>query len=1461
MDRYGDQRPVESIGQQSRLGRPSQWNHDVDALRRIPAATQTVSFAYGQLSNGVNYDFALAYVNTGGVIGSITPFATNFSAATFSIPGAYLTHSTWTPTATSVTFTPAPSVSGITAVVAFSFTITNQPTDGSLGTINLYFKPHSQSVWTPAFGFSAQSGTSATYTGQISDLTVGQLYDFGVAGESISGLYTTAVTTLATSVNPGSVTIPNPYLQGNVAAAAPTFSGTPTCTPSSSVNGLAADVAIALTTSNQPTDGSLSRLNFWYRNNTVTSPSTSAGWSCAGGLPSGGVGLASPAASYAYVFNFNDLTNGTQYWFGVSYEDNQGNETRITTITGSPITAQTVGIPSAYLLSTAWTPTFTSATFTPAASVTGVTATVAFSFTVTNQPTDGSLGTINIWFKPHSQTVWTPYFGLSAQSGASATYTGQISDLTVGQAYDFGFSGQSISGVYETSVVTLTGSGGVNPGSVSIPAPYMLGGATGLTPTFSSLSESAVTSSNGIAAAVNVNFTITNLPTNGSLSRINFWYRLNSLTNSVNTIGATNFHWHSASGILAPSVGSASPPSSAAFNPVFDVTPGIGYDFGASFEDNQGGESNVGVIYLNVVTNITGIPNQYLTANATYTPSITGGIAAAPITPPPTGIGNYPSVTPVTQTATSNNGLTAAWTVSFSINNQPTDGSLSRVSLFYRNQTTSPWSFYASVPAYGVASGVGNLPAIGYYSTTLEDLGNGIAWSFGVSCEDMTGNETIIVSIATATSAVPVSPGGLLGGQNAIVDSGYLASTYVSRNSASNPYWYFYNIANPYQNLWQNDGSNGNSLQVRSEASGVRLYGISQPIQVEAGQAYTISFLCDARGCNTNAPFIGIVNTTGNNTYSTVYAQANGTLGSLARVSTTWTCPTTGGPTEVSVVVSSNMCHVPAGYTLFMYQPMFQEGSSLTGYVLGPSTAGASVPSGNLIFNPTAAQNTLGWLQSAGMTKPSVTFTRDTYQGGRFLVEIAAGSGYIGSYAEYYQQISGLQSGQVYSLSGLISTGTLNTGGYAYAYMYDENTSTIVAQSPQFTTAQSAGNPFNLTFTATSDTYDVVIQGNAASTSPTTATVVGFGSLQLEQNPTSTAYADNQAAGMVSSTHQPTPGAEGNNLANNVINARHLIGTSGTTITSSQILRAQQSSLAIASNFTIYCAAQASATSYGNYGSPLAAAYGSIWFGWPAWGSTYPDSSVLSYVAFPGSFNSSTVATIISTGQASRVTGDGVTGALTAMQSSTSVTTTLYVTVYQPSYNDSSLTTVFYTAALTYQQAALYWADGCQTLVSNIAITMPIRPSSGSTNASSAPVVPPNTCPAVGQVVMTKRGPVLAEDLHLSDELLDWDNGTYNKITKLRRQPAIIWEVVVAGKGFKETLLVDENHKFATPLGWWNVKHLVRGDEVVNANGGIMNIDSCRSVGMGEFVAISCDKRRFRIGSSVGHNVPTGIHN
>ena len=164
----------------------------------LPAQSQTVSFRYGQLQNGQNYDFAISYVAFGGNVNQsgIATLATNVSAAAVALPTYYQIGGTGMPTVQAgATATPQPSVNNISASVSISFTVTNQPTNGSLSRIGLWVKNSGSANSTYAYygSISANGVASPTpsatgsYIAIIADLVGNKTYDFGVSYENAQG--------------------------------------------------------------------------------------------------------------------------------------------------------------------------------------------------------------------------------------------------------------------------------------------------------------------------------------------------------------------------------------------------------------------------------------------------------------------------------------------------------------------------------------------------------------------------------------------------------------------------------------------------------------------------------------------------------------------------------------------------------------------------------------------------------------------------------------------------------------------------------------------------------------------------------------------------------------------------------------------------------------------------------------------------------------------------------------------------------------------------------------------------------------------------------------------------------------------------------------------------------------------------------------------------------------------------
>ncbi len=558
-----------------------------------------------------------------------------------------------------------------------------------------------------------------------SALHAGSVYDFTNLSSPGTGTFPVyASPFMAVAVLPGAIVVPPSSFPVASSLPSPTTSGV-TVAPTTTNTNLSSDVSAALTVTNVPTSGNAWGVAYWYRQNGTTI------WVPYGDLDL--AGMPTPAASQTMpTFVYGQLVNGMKYDFAIGYVGVAGYGP-LTTI-ATAISANSVVVTAPYLIGTTTTPVVAGgASVTSAASVNGLSATLAASFSVTNQPGDGSLSRVSVWYRQNGTSAWTPSGSIPVPSVAAPpstqAYTFDICDLTNGVAYDVGCSFENVQG--GEGSITLIGTATAQ--TIGIPTAYMLGGAS-VTPVIylpSATPRAAVT---GIATTLNVAWQITNQPTDGSLSRIALYMR---------KFG--DAAWAPYASIAAVGVGVSSPPSSGAYAFDFnDLTNGVAYDFGCSFENAQGGESVVAAILTNQSAQPIAVSTPYLIAGSNPTPTVT---------------------TVSLSNSSSTNGISAAVTVNFTVTNQPTDGSLSRISMWFRTTGTTPWTMYASQGATGLPTP----SASQAYSIVLSDLTNGQNYDFGCSYENAQGADSNIGTIQTAwtaqivalpTSALPGAPGG-----------------------------------------------------------------------------------------------------------------------------------------------------------------------------------------------------------------------------------------------------------------------------------------------------------------------------------------------------------------------------------------------------------------------------------------------------------------------------------------------------------------------------------------------------------------------------------------------------------------------------------------------------------------------------------------------------------------------------
>ena len=264
-----------------------------------------------------------------------------------------------------------------------------------------------------------------------------------------------------------------------------------------------------------------------------------------------------------------------------------------------------------------------------------------------------------------------------------------------------------------------------------------------------------------------------------------------------------------------------------------------------------------------------------------------------------------------------------------------------------------------------------------------------------MTAEDLQGDNTSPVTyIATSIPPIVAPPDSVSGATvNLVVDSGFHAPTYSPGPThgglksyivaSADPYWYFFGIDDISWGLVGNGPNSpeyaefGNHLVQDSPTPTDYFYGISWPITVVPGQWYTLSAYLSYQGPNTSfsgGPFVAIVDVTGSNTYTTIYAKVNQPAGGNGRVNTTWFCPTDGSVTSIAVMLNNDKSSLAIPYYLHMGKPMLQLGQQLTGYLDGPDTPGTVKTTQSIsVGNPNTTAT-----QSAAASLPTVTSNTTT---------------------------------------------------------------------------------------------------------------------------------------------------------------------------------------------------------------------------------------------------------------------------------------------------------------------------------------------------------------------------------------------------------------------------------------------------------------------------------------------------
>lgn len=375
--------------------------------------------------------------------------------------------------------TPIDAVKGITDAITVTAPLNNVPQDNVVSRFAWFFKTALANPWTPwaETSFTLPSpAQSQTLSFTYGDLNNGATYWFGGAYVSAGGEVGDIATLVSAVATPG-LAIQSSYLIGG--ANIPPTIASASASVQASANGFSAAISVTVQLSNQPINGSLSRIGFWVK----TSGQLIALCQYYGSIPANS--LSSPVATGTYTFVYADLIGGQRYDFLVSYEDAQGGETtQSTTAAISGVVATVISVAAQ-----------ANAAMPAAYSTNGPTTDTANTFRSTPLGVGGGTYHVPVQYKFSDFTSWPPWFSgmrvftrlagdttsapmfkadLPVNQGNFSQYNTLVEGLSSGVGYDIGFAfidaQNQISKIAFPSVLADAGTGspGINP-NVSIP--------------------------------------------------------------------------------------------------------------------------------------------------------------------------------------------------------------------------------------------------------------------------------------------------------------------------------------------------------------------------------------------------------------------------------------------------------------------------------------------------------------------------------------------------------------------------------------------------------------------------------------------------------------------------------------------------------------------------------------------------------------------------------------------------------------------------------------------------------------------------------------------------------------------------------------------------------------------------------------------------------------------------------
>ena len=540
------------------------------------------------------------------------------------------------------------------------------------------------------------------------------------------------------------------------------------------------------------------------------------------------------------------------------------------------------------------------------------------------------------------------------------------------------------------------------------------------------------------------------------------------------------------------------PPSKQTLNFAYgQMSFGINYDFGAAYVDLQGNIGGIGSfsVAYNPNSSLYKVSSSYMTKFAVgYVPAFTSASVQAQPSP---------------------NGIATSISVSVTISNQPLDGSLSRVSFYYRVSGSIPWSFYGSVPALGVGLALSALNSIGPYQFTYTDLtlGDTVSYDFGFACEDTSGGETNVIQCQTSAAGPITLPNTSLAKAPINTYIEVYNQTTIATGTNATATWYT-QISFNFATL---DGQNGPVIDHTAWLSQINVLSkpigstIASDIDRDASHYVVVNTLHGNDFGNFISLLIGPFPTGINQEFALqLIDQAGGASPSLP-----FEIQSPPGPTYDPVTG-----HIS-------YESL---GTAITGVITpdgklvdGIVTRGTIPENSNLLFNPTGARDLAGWTPLFVLA--STYFGRDAFNGGRFRLYYAGGAPMD---SVLYQSFLTSTNTQLLSnaqmvLSGFIEIDTI-TGSGSYAGVdivsLDNAGNGLGVPASYYLTVTQGRTYFKLAF-ASPASGQLQVRMHIYNAGGIGTVDAYFYNLKLEYGNTPTTYNDDRSTGIVTNTHSP----------------------------------------------------------------------------------------------------------------------------------------------------------------------------------------------------------------------------------------------------------------------------------------------------------------------------------------------------